>query len=142
MPTLLSIFQIPHPTSIPTVFVTTSSNWQYLKVVLLGTGGTGKSSLIQRLCLKNPDDDNIPLNQPQTTHGVNIDYHLTLKGINDIKTNSLYDYTLHFWDFGGQTKYMGLNKLLLTDRAIYIIVLDSEWKYKYTAKALIDWFYK
>lgn len=36
----------------------------------MGTGGTGKSSLIQRLCLKNPDDDNIPLNQPQTTHAI------------------------------------------------------------------------
>lgn len=111
----------------------TTSRLTDLKVVLLGTGGTGKSSLIQRLCLKNPDDDNIPLNQPQTTHGVNIDYHLTLKGINDIKTNSLYDYTLHFWDFGGQTKYMGLNKLLLTDKAIYIIVLDAR------TEGTLDW---
>ena len=111
----------------------TNSRLTDLKVVLLGTGGTGKSSLVQRLCLNDPDDDNIPLDSLETTHGVNIDYHIVLKDIKDDKTSGLYNYTLHFWDFGGQTKYMGLNKLLLTDKAIYIIVLDAR------TEGTLDW---
>lgn len=96
-----------------------------IKVVLLGAGAVGKSSLVQRLQLSDPDNDNIPLEQVQTTHGVNIDYQLNLYDVWD-KTNKKYEnFTVHFWDFGGQDKYRGINKLLLTDKAIYIIVLDS-----------------
>lgn len=96
-----------------------------IKIALLGSGAVGKTSLVQRLCLSNPDDDNIALESVQTTHGVNIDYQINLHNIWD-KTNERYeDFTAHFWDFGGQDKYRGINKLLLTDKAIYIIVLDS-----------------
>lgn len=96
-----------------------------IKIALLGSGAVGKTSLVQRLCLSNPDDDNIALESVQTTHGVNIDYQMNLHNVWD-KTNKKYeDFTAHFWDFGGQDKYRGINKLLLTDKAIYIIVLDS-----------------
>lgn len=96
-----------------------------IKIVLLGSGAVGKTSLVQRLHLSNPDDDNIALESVQTTHGVNIDYQLNLDNIWD-KTNRRYEsFIAHFWDFGGQDKYRGINKLLLTDKAIYIIVLDS-----------------
>lgn len=96
-----------------------------IKIVLLGSGAVGKSSLVQRLCLSNPDDDNIALENVETTHGVNIDYQMNLHDVWD-KTNEKYmDFTAHFWDFGGQDKYRGVNKLLLTDKSIYIIILDS-----------------
>ena len=96
-----------------------------IKIALLGSGAVGKTSLVQRLCLSNPDDDNIALETVQTTHGVNIDYQMNLQNVWD-KTNKRYEnFTAHFWDFGGQDKYRGVNKLLLTDKAIYIIVLDS-----------------
>lgn len=96
-----------------------------IKIVLLGGGAVGKSSLVQRLCLSDPDDDNIPLEPIETTHGVNIDYQLELDNIWD-KTNKRYEnFTARFWDFGGQDKYKSINKLLLTDKAIYIIVLDA-----------------
>lgn len=96
-----------------------------IKIVLLGSGAVGKSSLVQRLCLSNPDDDNIVLESVQTTHGVNIDYQMNLHNVWDETNGSYEDFTAHFWDFGGQDKYRGINKLLLTDKAIYIIVLDS-----------------
>ena len=96
-----------------------------IKVVLLGPGAVGKSSLVQRLHLSNPDDDNIALESVQTTHGVNIDYQLNLYNIWDKTRNRYENFTAHFWDFGGQDKYRGINKLLLTDKAIYIVVLDS-----------------
>ena len=96
-----------------------------IKIALLGSGAVGKSSLVQRLCLSNPDDDNITLESVQTTHGVNIDYQMNLHNVWD-ETNKRYeDFTVRFWDFGGQDKYRGINKLLLTDKSIYIIILDS-----------------
>ncbi len=95
------------------------------KVVLLGAGAVGKSSLVQRLYLPNPDDDNIALETVETTPGVNIDYQLELKEVWDETNNRYESFVAHFWDFGGQDKYRGINKLLLTDNAIYIIVLDS-----------------
>jgi len=96
-----------------------------IKIALLGSGAVGKSSLVQRLCLSNPDDDNIALESVQTTHGVNIDYQMNLHNVWD-ETNKRYeDFTVRFWDFGGQDKYRGINKLLLTDKSIYIVILDS-----------------
>lgn len=96
-----------------------------VKIVLLGAGAVGKTSLVQRLCLTNPDNDNIPLDSVQTTHGVNIDYTLNLNSIWDNAKQRAWDFIAHFWDFGGQNKYRGINKFLLTDNAIYIIVTDS-----------------
>lgn len=95
-----------------------------IKLVLLGPGATGKSSLKQRLCSLKPDDDNIPLVPETTTHGVNLDYHLILKNL-EIEFDTSYDFTLRIWDFGGQQKYIAINKLLLTNNAIYIVILDS-----------------
>lgn len=96
-----------------------------IKVMLLGAGAVGKTSLVQRLCLVNPDDDNITLDLVETTHGINLDYSLNIRSVWD-ETNQQYtDFTLHFWDFGGQDKYRGVNKLLLSDNAIYIIIFDS-----------------
>ena len=96
-----------------------------IKIMLLGAGAVGKSSLVQRLCLSNPDDDNIALESIETTHGVNLDYQMELHDIWD-KTNKRFEeFTARFWDFGGQDKYRGINRLLLTDKGIYIIILDS-----------------
>lgn len=96
-----------------------------LKLVLLGAGDVGKSTLVQRLCLINPDDDNVLLTSTQTTHGVNTDYSFEIKDITDKEDGKKYNFLLHCWDFGGQDKYSGINRLLLTDKAIYIILLDA-----------------
>lgn len=96
-----------------------------IKIVLLGAGAAGKTSLVQRLCLSDPDDDNIALETVQTTHGVNIDYQMNLDNVWDLANNRYENFMVHFWDFGGQDKYRGINKLLLTNNAIYIVVLDA-----------------
>lgn len=102
-----------------------NSRLRHIKITLLGCGAVGKTSLVQRLCQWNPDDDNIPLESVQTTHGVNVDYHMYIKNIWDKKMKDYVNFTVNFWDFGGQDKYRGINKLLLTKHSIYIIVLDA-----------------
>lgn len=96
-----------------------------IKIALLGVGAVGKTSLVQRLCLSDPDNDNIPLEEVETTHGIDLDGEMKLNDIWDEVNQKVIDFTAHFWDFGGQDKYRGINRLLLTNRAIYIIVLDS-----------------
>lgn len=95
-----------------------------VKVVVLGAGATGKTSLIQRLCASNPDDSSTPLFEEVSTNGVDSSHSAILLDV--LLDNTLLgNITLHFWDFGGQEQYQSLNRLLLTDNCIYIIVLDS-----------------
>lgn len=85
------------------------------KLVVLGDGNVGKSSLVQRLCLDNPDNDYIPLDPLDYTHGININHHMHLSHIWDKSYQVFRDFTCTFWDFGGQDKYKSCNHLMLTD---------------------------
>jgi len=77
------------------------------KLILIGDGGAGKTSLMKRLLKQdfNP--------QESQTHGININ---TLT-INDIK--------LHCWDFGGQQIMHATHQFFLSKRSLYLLVLDS-----------------
>ncbi|MDM8567724.1 COR domain-containing protein, partial [Candidatus Halobeggiatoa sp. HSG11] len=77
------------------------------KLILIGDGGAGKTSLVKRLLKQdfNP--------QESQTHGININ---TLT-INDIK--------LHCWDFGGQQIMHATHQFFLSKRSLYLLVLDS-----------------
>ncbi len=87
-----------------------------VKVLLVGDGGAGKTSLIKQL-KGMPFDKN-----ESATHGVNI-------VVMDIKT-TLPDgkkeiIKTHFWDFGGQEIMHASHQFFLSKRSLYILLLDG-----------------
>lgn len=84
-----------------------------VKLLLVGDGGVGKTSLMKRLL-------NEPFNakEPQT-HGININ-HWRIKhhtGKDNIKVN--------IWDFGGQEVMHATHQFFLSKRSLYVLVLDG-----------------
>jgi small GTP-binding protein len=83
-----------------------------LKVILVGNGGAGKTSLVKRL-MGEPFDS-----REQQTHGINIKkWTLPTKDGVDVKLN--------FWDFGGQQIMHATHQFFLSKRSVYILVLDG-----------------
>ncbi|MEA2028481.1 MAG: COR domain-containing protein [Campylobacterota bacterium] len=82
-----------------------------LKVIFIGDGGAGKTSLIKQIF-----DDGFDKNESMT-HGINIrDRHIDVEG-KRIKT--------HFWDFGGQEMMHSTHQFFLSNRSLYVLVLDG-----------------
>lgn len=88
-----------------------SKNLNEVKVIIVGDGGSGKTSL-QKLLTKEKFN---PI-EPQT-HGINIK-HLNLR-IN----NQNIKYRL--WDFGGQEIMHATHQFFLSRRSIYLIILNA-----------------
>jgi internalin A len=82
-----------------------------VKVLLVGDGGAGKTSLVKRLFREEVDG-----NEPQT-HGINISRWVAENGGREIKAN--------FWDFGGQEIMHATHQFFLSKRSLYILVLDG-----------------
>ncbi|MEL7145295.1 MAG: COR domain-containing protein [Bacteroidota bacterium] len=90
-----------------------------IKVILIGDPKAGKTSLLKRL--KNDDFDE---NEVQTD-GINIeDVAFETCGTFD-EQKELHGLTAHFWDFGGQEIMNATHQFFLTNRSVYIIVLDA-----------------
>jgi len=81
------------------------------KVLFVGEGAAGKTSLIKQLIHKTFDT-----NEPQT-RGIDIN-DLSVK-VNDT------DITLHLWDFGGQEYMHSTHQFFLSHRSLYVLVLDG-----------------
>jgi len=81
-----------------------------LKVLFIGEGGAGKTSL-SKLLRDQPFDPH-----ENQTHGINID---------DWKVG---DITAHLWDFGGQEILRATHKFFLSKRSLYVLVLDNREK--------------
>ncbi len=82
-----------------------------VKVLLVGDGGAGKTSLVKRIFGEEVDG-----NEPQT-QGINIRKLTVKNGERDIKAN--------FWDFGGQEIMHATHQFFLSKRSLYILVLDG-----------------
>jgi len=82
-----------------------------VKVLLIGDGGAGKTSLAKRLLGKK-----FNYNETQT-HGINIEDWNIKDGDTDIK--------VRFWDFGGQEIMHATHQFFLSKRSLYILVLDG-----------------
>ena len=82
-----------------------------LKVVLVGNGGAGKTSVRKRLM-----DDSFDAKESQT-HGIAIDDW-------DIDCED-EEVLVHFWDFGGQEIMHATHQFFLSHRSLYILVLDG-----------------
>jgi small GTP-binding protein len=81
------------------------------KVLLVGDGGAGKTSLVKRMQGKTFDQ-----NEPQT-HGIKIDHWPVKCGTEDVTTR--------IWDFGGQEIMHATHQFFLSKRSLYILVLDG-----------------
>jgi len=82
-----------------------------VKVLLVGDGGAGKTSLMKRLLGEGFDG-----NEHQT-QGINIKGWKFENRDKEIKVN--------FWDFGGQEIMHATHQFFLSKRSLYILVLDS-----------------
>ncbi|MBU7584714.1 MAG: GTP-binding protein, partial [Nostoc sp. TH1S01] len=80
------------------------------KLLLIGQGSVGKTSLIERL-IRNQYDKN----QPQTD-GLNVETW-------NLQVNSK-DIRLNVWDFGGQEIYHATHQFFLTKRSLYLLVCN------------------
>ncbi len=80
------------------------------KLLLIGQGSVGKTSLIERLIHNQYDQ-----NQPQTD-GLNVQTW-------NVQVNSK-DIRLNVWDFGGQEIYHATHQFFLTKRSLYLLVCN------------------
>jgi internalin A len=87
---------------------------QEAKMILVGFGGVGKTSLIKRLIHNDFDKD-----EPQT-HEVQITKWPVI-----LNTQSAENIIVHTWDFGGQQIMHSTHQFFLTERSLYILVLNG-----------------
>jgi internalin A len=82
------------------------------KLIFVGYGAVGKTSLVNRLVHKNFDKDSTQ------TQGIKITpWKIQLNGSEDVRLN--------IWDFGGQEIMHATHQFFLTQRSLYILVLNG-----------------
>lgn len=84
------------------------------KILIVGQGGVGKTSLIKRLMQDEYSESEI------TTEGIDI-YRWKLDAPDTANT----EMTLNVWDFGGQEIYHATHQFFLTRRSLYMLVWDA-----------------
>lgn len=84
-----------------------------LKVVFLGDGGAGKSRTIARLLLDGEQTEDFP---NVSTPGIVIQDKYYNIGERNVK--------VHFWDFGGQDILHSMHRMFLTERTLYVVMLN------------------
>lgn len=87
------------------------------KLIFLGEPNSGKTSLMEYLLGKPFDKDKRVM-----TKGVNLE-KWRIKEEYQGKTN---DYSINFWDFGGQEIQQSIHQFFLTEGTLYIILLNAE----------------
>ncbi|MFZ1232204.1 MAG: COR domain-containing protein [Thiofilum sp.] len=90
---------------------TNAQNLNELKIIFLGEGAAGKTSLIKRIRQESFDP------KESQTHGIRI--QKTTFQLEDENINA------HLWDFGGQEVMHATHQFFLSQRCIYVLVLDS-----------------
>jgi len=84
------------------------------KVLILGEGGAGKTSLLRRLYQTNRP---LPAEE-ESTKGIDIHRH-------EFANREGKPFQLNVWDFGGQQIYHATHQFFLTKRSLYILVDDT-----------------
>ena len=86
------------------------------KLIIVGEGGTGKTTLFEKLKDQNHQVGNTP-----ETHGINIHEGLPFQHVN-IGKNTFH---ANLWDFGGQDLQYMTHQFFLTPRALYVLMMDA-----------------
>jgi internalin A len=81
------------------------------KILLVGQGGVGKTSLVNRLLCDTYNE------QEGKTEGIAINQWSVASATGDIRLN--------IWDFGGQEIMHATHQFFLTKRSLYLLVLDA-----------------
>jgi len=89
------------------------------KMLILGEGGAGKTSLLRRLYQPG---QSLPT-ESETTRGIAIYRH-------EFKLSNGRIFRLNVWDFGGQQIYHATHQFFLTHRSLYVLVDDTRKDYK------------
>lgn len=84
------------------------------KLLIVGDGGAGKTSLVRRLY---QPELALP-NEGETTKGIDIHRH-------DFTLKSGRRFRLNIWDFGGQEIYHATHQFFMTRRSLYVLVDDT-----------------
>lgn len=86
------------------------------KVILVGEGAVGKTSLVKRLCI-----DAFDATEGKTDGIVisNLELNLTPRA------KEPHNVRLNIWDFGGQEIMHATHQFFLTKRSLYLLVLDN-----------------
>jgi internalin A len=80
------------------------------KLVLVGRGGVGKTTLVHRLTTDT-------YKEFKRTPGINITPWSTKIGGDDVRA--------HVWDFGGQEIMHGTHRFFMTERALYLVLISG-----------------
>jgi hypothetical protein len=102
-------------TPLPSIFETRGGErpLDEAKLMLVGYGGVGKTSIVNRLVRRRPFDP-----REKQTDGISIsDWFLPIPRNGDVH--------LHVWDFGGQEIMHATHQLFLTPRSLYLLVLNG-----------------
>jgi internalin A len=86
------------------------------KVILVGDPEVGKTSLIRRLLYDTFDPDS------KSTQKIEIHHDDTQFFLDSADSQPL---KVHFWDFGGQEIQHSLHKLFLSERCVYVCVVQA-----------------
>ncbi len=124
-PELLDTYSHPSPSTSLDAYFQGSRPLREAKLLLVGEGSVGKTSLVERLLYNRPPGVS------GKTVGVDIhkwDLRITIDDLrleNDrlaIKDNGL---RVNVWDFGGQEIYHTTHQFFLTHRSLYLVVLET-----------------
>ncbi len=107
---------VPHITK-PVGFV---SKLNEAKIILLGQAKTGKTSVIKRLV-----HDQFTLNE-SATDGIKIEkWHIDFSPAATIDIQPRDRACFNIWDFGGQESLHTAHQIFMTERSLYLLVIDN-----------------
>ena len=113
----------------------TATPWRRLKVVFLGNGRSGKTSLLRALA-------RLPLDsEEQSTRGVTVDsFADKLKPNIFDKLLDGVDLELSFWDFAGQLEYSASHDFFMSNKqAVYVVVFSATDDRESQQQQLLYW---